>query len=48
MNEDFRDLLAALLAAEARFLVVGAHALAVHGRTKDQADLEALGEAGGR
>ncbi|HEU0091788.1 MAG TPA: hypothetical protein VFS78_06750 [Vicinamibacteria bacterium] len=31
MNDDFRDLLAALLAAGARFLVVGAHALAVHG-----------------
>ena len=31
MNEDFRDLLAALVAAGARFLVVGAHALAVHG-----------------
>ena len=35
MNEDFRDLLAALLSAQARFLVVGAHAMA---------DLEALGE----
>ena len=31
VNEDFRDLLAALLGVEARFLVVGAHALAVHG-----------------
>jgi hypothetical protein len=31
VNEDFRDLLAALVAAGARFLVVGAHALAVHG-----------------
>lgn len=31
MNRDFRDLLAALLRADARFLVVGAHALAVHG-----------------
>jgi hypothetical protein len=31
VNEDFRDLLAALLAEGARFLVVGAHALAVHG-----------------
>jgi hypothetical protein len=31
VNEDFRDLLAALLADKARFLVVGAHAMAVHG-----------------
>jgi len=29
MNEDFRDLLDALLRAEAMFLVVGAHAMAV-------------------
>lgn len=31
MNEDFQDVLAALLPSGARFLVVGAHALAVHG-----------------
>jgi hypothetical protein len=31
VNEDFRDLLAALLEVGARFLVVGAHAMAVHG-----------------
>lgn len=31
MNEDFLDLLACLLEVHARFLVVGAHALAVHG-----------------
>ena len=31
MNEDFTDLLSALLTAQARFLVVGAHAMAVHG-----------------
>ena len=31
MNDDFRDLLAALLRVSARFLVVGAHAMAVHG-----------------
>lgn len=31
MNEDFTDFLIALLAARARFLVVGAHAMAVHG-----------------
>lgn len=31
MTDDWYDLLVALLDAEARFLVVGAHALAVHG-----------------
>ena len=38
MIQDFRDLLAALVAADAKFLVVGAHALALHG-----APLESLG-----
>ena len=40
MNEDFRDILAALLEAEARFLVVGAHALAVHGVPRATGDLD--------
>jgi len=40
VNEDFRDLLAALLTAEARFLVVGAHALAVHGVPRATGDLD--------
>lgn len=31
MNPDFLDLLAALVRAKTRFLVVGAHALAAHG-----------------
>jgi len=31
LSEDFLDFIAALLAAEARFLLVGAHSLAVHG-----------------
>lgn len=31
LNEDFRDFLEALLQENARFLVVGAYALAVHG-----------------
>jgi len=50
LNDDFRDLLAALISSGARFLIVGAHALAVHGvpramgRAGDLADLEALGE----
>jgi hypothetical protein len=40
VNEDFRDLLAALIAAGARFLVVGAHALAVHGLPRATGDLD--------
>lgn len=40
MNDDFRDLLAALLTAGARFLVVGAHALAVHGVPRATGDLD--------
>lgn len=39
MNEDFQDLLAALLEAGARFLVVGAHAMAVHGVPRATGDL---------
>ena len=31
VNQDFRDVLSALLRAGARFLVVGAHAMAAHG-----------------
>lgn len=40
MNDDFRDLLEALLEAGARFLVVGAHALAVHGVPRATGDLD--------
>ena len=40
MNEDFRDFLRALLDARARFLVVGAHALAVHGVPRATGDLD--------
>ncbi|HWC02806.1 MAG TPA: hypothetical protein VHF87_08550 [Methylomirabilota bacterium] len=40
MNEDFQDMLAALLASGARFLVVGAHALAVHGVPRATGDLD--------
>lgn len=39
MNQDFRDVLAALLRAAARFLVVGAHAMAVHGVPRATGDL---------
>jgi hypothetical protein len=40
MNDDFRDLLDALLRAGARFLVVGAHAMAVHGVPRATGDLD--------
>ena len=40
MNEDFRDLLRALLDRGARFLVVGAHAMAVHGIPRATGDLD--------
>lgn len=40
MNPDFVDLLRAFIAAEVRFLVVGAYALAVHGRPRATGDLD--------
>lgn len=40
MNPDFADFLAALLRSEARFLVVGAHALAVHGVPRATGDID--------
>lgn len=40
MSDDWFDLLAALLDADARFLVVGAHALAVHGVPRGTQDLD--------
>ena len=40
MNEDFLDLLGSLLDSGARFLVVGAHALAVHGTPRATGDLD--------
>lgn len=40
MNPDFIDLLRALSAADARFMVVGAYALAVHGRPRATGDLD--------
>ena len=45
MNPDFVEFLAALISNEARFLVVGAHALAAHGVPRATGDIEALGEA---
>lgn len=40
MNEDFLDILRALLDEGARFLVAGAHALAVHGVPRATGDLD--------
>jgi hypothetical protein len=40
MNPDFVDLLRALSAAEVRFLIVGAYALALHGRPRATGDLD--------
>lgn len=40
MNPDFFDFLAALLASNARFLVVGAHALAAHGVPRATGDID--------
>lgn len=43
--EDFRDFLAALVAEQVRFLVVGAHALGVHGVPRATIDLDIWIEA---
>ena len=40
MSQDFRDLFAELNAEKAEFLVVGAHALAVHGHVRATRDLD--------
>src|SRR3954469_3910962 len=40
MSPDFLDLLRALLGVEARFLVVGAYAVGVHGRPRATKDLD--------
>ncbi len=40
MNPDFLDLLRAFVEAEVRFLVVGAYALALHGRPRATGDLD--------
>lgn len=40
MNEDFVDLLRAFVARDVRFLVVGAYALALHGRPRATGDLD--------
>ena len=45
MNQDFVDLLRAFVAADVRFLVVGAYALAVHGRPRGTGDMDVWVEA---
>ncbi len=40
MNQDFVEMLSALSEADAEFLVVGAHALAVHGTPRATGDLD--------
>jgi hypothetical protein len=40
MNPDFVDLLRAFIAADVRFMVVGAYALALHGRPRATGDLD--------
>jgi hypothetical protein len=45
MNPDFLDLLTALNAADARFLVVGGYAVGVHGRPRATKDLDVWIEA---
>jgi hypothetical protein len=45
LNEDFLELLSALRDAEARFLVVGAYAVGIHGRPRATKDLDVWIEA---
>jgi hypothetical protein len=45
VNQDFVDLLRAFAAADVRFLVVGAYALALHGRPRATGDLDLWVEA---
>ena len=40
MNQDFVDLLRAFIAADVSFLIVGAYALALHGRPRATGDLD--------
>jgi len=40
MNPDFLDLLRSLRAADARFLIVGAYAVGVHGHPRATKDLD--------
>jgi len=40
VDRNFRDMLSALSAAGVEFLIVGAHALAAHGRPRATGDLD--------
>lgn len=40
MNRDFRDIVAELVRADARFMIVGAHALGLHGVARATGDLD--------
>lgn len=42
MSDDWFDLIAALLDADVRFVVVGAHALAIHGVPRATQDIDLL------
>ena len=42
LNEDFADMLRALHAARAEFIIVGAHALAAHGMPRATGDIDIL------
>jgi hypothetical protein len=45
-NADFRDMIAALIGAAARFVVVGAHAMAAHGVPRATGDFDIFVEPG--
>ena len=45
MNPDFVDLLRAFIAADVRFMIVGAYALALHGHPRATGDLDLWVEA---
>lgn len=45
MNEDFLELLSSLRDAEAKFLVIGAYAVGIHGRPRATKDLDVWVEA---
>jgi hypothetical protein len=45
MNEDFLDLLSELCAVQAKFMIVGAYAVAVHGHPRATKDLDVWVEA---
>lgn len=42
LNDDFRDLLAALVEHGVEFVIVGAHAMAVHGASRATGDIDIL------